>query len=661
MKCAKCKAPATKKVIWADGRAYQPACVAHVKDVQAMLTAKNGKMTELAGVQDLSDTLDLVASAVYPDLERKPGGPDNWVEKTGGLPKYIERIAKHLHYEKGYSISRAIATAVNTVKRWARGGTVTKHGTTKHVSPATIAKASAAVAEWMAKRAAAKTDLSDSLLLAIDLTDVDEDIAFDLLDLADADIDDTDTMVALMLPKDIASKIAVGGGVPASDIHITIGFYKDVDDAAFEKLKADVAEYAKNWQAGPLKGTIGGISSFPAKDPEKGTPYWVPVKIDEMQVFYDQLSNVTDGMSADYDKYTPHVTLSYVKEGETPPEAVPTTPVEFKTVWVVRGNTERFEFPLGTGTGVELTDHAILSAGEIDLSRGLMNIEALAERAKRIADPEQRSAARASILNIAAGREFDLTEVLDLASTIAPRNARGKAKDGRNSFDNQGKWKHGFIPANRAAKEAKAKGSPIAMKRMNRLFGKDKVADDPKKSHREVQGRKAATGRAGNRHVPGSSAKRNPGKIKVDEKSTPGSEGVKDIGHLRRTGSLDAQSNRPAKALASSQKEASKSSRIPERATQNWDEIPETLKTLRNGKRYVLAEFGGKQYVTEWVGGINENTVTDASKMKVMRTLASADAAKMSASALRDLINNPRTPASVVKTARKALKEATDD
>jgi hypothetical protein len=30
-------------------------------------------------------------------LERKPGGPDNWIERQGGLPNYIERIAVHLH------------------------------------------------------------------------------------------------------------------------------------------------------------------------------------------------------------------------------------------------------------------------------------------------------------------------------------------------------------------------------------------------------------------------------------------------------------------------------------------------------------------------------------------------------------------------------------
>lgn len=38
----------------------------------------------------------MVSSRIYPDLERSPGKSDNWVERAGGLPDYIERIAKHL-------------------------------------------------------------------------------------------------------------------------------------------------------------------------------------------------------------------------------------------------------------------------------------------------------------------------------------------------------------------------------------------------------------------------------------------------------------------------------------------------------------------------------------------------------------------------------------
>ena len=91
--------------------------------------------------------LQEVSSRAYPGLDRSP--KENWVDKAGGLPSYIERIAKHLHYEKGFTISHAIATGVNTVKKWCAGG---KGNTTA----ATKAKACAAVAEWEAKKAKGK-------------------------------------------------------------------------------------------------------------------------------------------------------------------------------------------------------------------------------------------------------------------------------------------------------------------------------------------------------------------------------------------------------------------------------------------------------------------------------------------------------------------------
>lgn len=103
-------------------------------------------------------TLQEVSSTVYPSLERKPGKADNWVEKAGGLPSYIERIAKHLHYEKGKDIGTAIAIAVNTVKRWATG---TNHNGSK-LKPQTVAQAQAAVAEWEAKKA--KSHVSEAAL-----------------------------------------------------------------------------------------------------------------------------------------------------------------------------------------------------------------------------------------------------------------------------------------------------------------------------------------------------------------------------------------------------------------------------------------------------------------------------------------------------------------
>lgn len=75
----------------------------------------------------------MVSSKAYPDLERAPGKNDNWVESAGGLPDYIERVAKHIHYEGGKTISQAISMAISQCKKWAAQGK---------------AKAIQAIAQW---------------------------------------------------------------------------------------------------------------------------------------------------------------------------------------------------------------------------------------------------------------------------------------------------------------------------------------------------------------------------------------------------------------------------------------------------------------------------------------------------------------------------------
>lgn len=492
MKCAICKEPATKKVIWADGRAYQPSCAKHVRDVQLELTRKNGKMTELAGVQDLSNpfvkrkVIDLVASAAYPSLERKPGGPDNWVERAGGLPKYIERIAKHLHYEKGFSISRAIATAVNTVKRWARMGKVAKYGdpNKKHVSPKTALLAANAVAQWEAKKKAGKINLSDVEWYIIDMTEVSDEFCFEL------------------------------------------------DD---ELQTVDLTEY--------------------------------------------------DGM----------------------------------------------------GAGAEPNVHAILAS---------MDIQKLAERANAVEDPEARAEARARVLDLAFGRDY--SSIIDLASTIAPRNARGKATDGRRSYKGQGKWKHGFVPANQAAHEAKAKGSPIAIKRTKRLFGKGS-SDDARSAvgksapkaevHKPAKKAPARVAKSDNKRV-----------VQVKDEGEGTKESSSRLSQLRNTkfeDRVETKHSSPKDRL-----EANKQARTTRRAEQPWDEIPDEFKTVRNGKKYVVASFGGKQVITEWSGGTDAVETKNTNKVV---SITSQDAMRLSGSKIRALLADPGTPKSAKRTLNRAL------
>lgn len=92
-------------------------------------------------------------------LNRSP--KRNWVEKVGGLPHYIARIAKHLGTKM--SLSHAIAIAINTVKKWCATGDITQFPGMQRINKGSRAQACAAVAEWEGKKAAAKLTLSESV------------------------------------------------------------------------------------------------------------------------------------------------------------------------------------------------------------------------------------------------------------------------------------------------------------------------------------------------------------------------------------------------------------------------------------------------------------------------------------------------------------------
>jgi HK97 family phage prohead protease len=97
--------------------------------------------------------------AVGTGLDRSP--KKNWVEMTGRLPAYIEKIAKSIHEKRGLPLDQAIPIAIATVKKWAAGG--------DKVDPDTRTKAAKAVAEWEALKArnaarrGAKKDAEDVL------------------------------------------------------------------------------------------------------------------------------------------------------------------------------------------------------------------------------------------------------------------------------------------------------------------------------------------------------------------------------------------------------------------------------------------------------------------------------------------------------------------
>jgi hypothetical protein len=125
-------------------------------------------------------TVDLAVSPGGRPADASPigtaGGRKNWVDQTGGLPRYIRMIA-HALIRKGMTPSHAIATAVNRVRKLAAGST----------NPKVKAAAAAAVAEWEAKKAKAHLSLAygdDPDAIVVDLAGLEDADAMLLLDLA---------------------------------------------------------------------------------------------------------------------------------------------------------------------------------------------------------------------------------------------------------------------------------------------------------------------------------------------------------------------------------------------------------------------------------------------------------------------------------------------
>ena len=100
-------------------------------------------------------------SAETPRLEATPDllgthglwhTPDRHVGHPQKLPNYIEHIA-HALMRGGMDESQAIATAINAVKRWARGDL---HWGRGKVTPEVRAASQRALAEWEELRASHK-------------------------------------------------------------------------------------------------------------------------------------------------------------------------------------------------------------------------------------------------------------------------------------------------------------------------------------------------------------------------------------------------------------------------------------------------------------------------------------------------------------------------
>lgn len=149
-------------------------------------------------------------------------------------------------------------------------------------------------------------------------------------------------MISLDLPEGTIKPLP--GGV--TDHHVTVVYLgPDVGDEAFERacLSARIAAASV---AGPLHGSVGGIGRFPASSSSEGkVPAWAGVSLPGSEILRKRLEHLS---ASEHKNWKPHVTLTYLGEGEPLPAALPHVPVTFTHLSVHRGDDVR-RFRLGDG------------------------------------------------------------------------------------------------------------------------------------------------------------------------------------------------------------------------------------------------------------------------------------------------------------------------
>ncbi|MFG3709207.1 2'-5' RNA ligase family protein [Micromonospora sp. NPDC047670] len=145
-------------------------------------------------------------------------------------------------------------------------------------------------------------------------------------------------MVCLDLPDDVAEQLAVPGGLPAGELHVTLVYLgKELTDAQ----RAQVADITAAVAAAhpPLAGQLGGLGQFPPGD--DGVPVWAPVDVPGLAELRQDLVQqlAAAGLPVAGERgYTPHLTLTYLTGPDEPtPDPVPPTSVRFDAVTWTHG------------------------------------------------------------------------------------------------------------------------------------------------------------------------------------------------------------------------------------------------------------------------------------------------------------------------------------
>jgi 2'-5' RNA ligase len=152
-----------------------------------------------------------------------------------------------------------------------------------------------------------------------------------------------DGMIALYPPLDVAQAIAVDGGLPPEEMHVTVAYLGDTADIDVDVLREVVAQLAERQ---PFTVQFAGHARFTGGDKD------VIVALVDSADLEDLRRNTLDalgerGIEVPRDHgYTAHCTITYLDpDDEAPLTRLDAQPVEFTTLAAVHG-TDRTDFTL---------------------------------------------------------------------------------------------------------------------------------------------------------------------------------------------------------------------------------------------------------------------------------------------------------------------------
>ncbi len=171
----------------------------------------------------------------------------------------------------------------------------------------------------------------------------------------------TGIMIALNVDPETANQLAIPGGEPASESHITLCYLGDVhvEPEPGKLHPAHTQDTIKTLLSGlaatsePLHGVVGGLARFlPSESSDWLSPVIALVNVHGLQQWRRKLVDALDTASyfvAQEFDYSPHLTLSYIApDAPMPITTIPALPLDFYGMELCIGDDCTY-FPFGGG------------------------------------------------------------------------------------------------------------------------------------------------------------------------------------------------------------------------------------------------------------------------------------------------------------------------